>query len=86
MGSVDTTPPSDETIRPYARQLPRQDEVKKLIHWLVKIYLEIDDAEYVSIVQEELQYSGYSKELVDIGTEALFHYGNKYKRYKNFNR
>jgi DNA primase len=54
------------------------DEVKKLIQWLVKIYLEIDDAEYVSIVQEELQYSGYSKELVDIGTEALFYYGNKY--------
>jgi hypothetical protein len=54
------------------------DEVKKLIQWLVKIYLEIDDAEYISIVQEELQYGGYHKELVDIGTEALFHYGNKY--------
>lgn len=54
------------------------DEVKKLIQWLGKIYLEIDDAEYVSIVQDELQYGGYSKELVDIGTEALFHYGNKY--------
>lgn len=54
------------------------DEVKKLIQWLVKIYLEIDDAEYVSIVQEELQYGGYSKELVDIGTDALFSYGNKY--------
>lgn len=53
-------------------------EVKKLIQWLVKIYLEIDDAEYVSIVQDELQYGGYSKEMVDIGTEALFHYGNKY--------
>lgn len=54
------------------------DEVKRLIQWLVKIYLEIDDAEYVSIVQEELQYGGYSKPVVDIGTEALFHYGNKY--------
>ena len=54
------------------------DEVKRLIHWLVKIYLEIDDAEYVSIVQDELQYNGYSKEIVDIGTEALFNYGNKY--------
>jgi DNA primase len=54
------------------------DEVKKLIQWLVKIYLEIDDAEYVSIVQDQLQYGGYSKEIVDIGTEALFHYGNKY--------
>lgn len=54
------------------------DEVKKLIQWLVKIYLEIDDAEYVSIVGDELQYGGYSKELIDLGTEALFHYGNKY--------
>ncbi len=54
------------------------DEVKKLIQWLVKIYLEIDDAEYVSIVQDELQYGGYSKEIVDVGTEALFSYGNKY--------
>jgi DNA primase len=54
------------------------DEVKRLIHWLVKIYLEIDDAEYVSIVQDQLQYNDYSKEIVDIGTEALFHYGNKY--------
>lgn len=54
------------------------DEVKKLIQWLVKIYLEIDDAEYVSIVQDELQYGGYTKEIVDIGTEALFSYGNKY--------
>ena len=54
------------------------DEVKRLIQWLVKIYLEIDDSEYVSIVQEELQYGGYSKEVIDIGTEALFNYGNKY--------
>ena len=54
------------------------DEVKRLIQWLVKIYLEIDDAEYVSIVQEELQYGGYSKDVVDAGTDALFHYGNKY--------
>jgi DNA primase len=53
-------------------------EVKKLIQWIVKIYLEIDDAEYVSIVQDELQYGGYSKEIVDIGTEALFSSGLKY--------
>lgn len=53
-------------------------EVQKLIQWLVKIYLEIDDAEYVSIVQDELQYNGYSKEIIEVGTEALFHYGNKY--------
>ncbi len=54
------------------------NEVKKLIHWLIKIYLEIDDSEYVSIIQDELQYGNYSKEIVDIGTEALFHYGTKY--------
>ena len=54
------------------------DEVKKLIQWLVKIYLEIDDAEYVSIVGDEIQYGGYSKDIIEIGTEALFHYGNKY--------
>lgn len=54
------------------------DEVKRLIQWLVKIYLEIDDAEYVSIVQDEIQYGGYCKEIVAIGTEALFQYGNKY--------
>jgi DNA primase len=54
------------------------DEVKKLLHWLVKIYLEIDDAEYVPIVQEELQHGGYGKEVVDIGTDALFSHGNKY--------
>jgi DNA primase len=54
------------------------DEVKRLIQWLVKIYLEIDDAEYVSIVQDELQYGGYSKSIFDIGTDALFQYGNRY--------
>lgn len=54
------------------------DEVKRLIQWLVKIYLEIDDTEYVSIVQDELQYNGYSKEVVDVGTAALFQYGNRY--------
>ena len=53
-------------------------EVKKLVEWLVKIYLEIDDAEYVNIVQDELQYGGYSKDVRDIGTEALFSYGNRY--------
>lgn len=53
-------------------------EVKRLIHWLVKIYLEIDDAEYVRIVQDELQDGGYSKEIREVGMDALFHYGTKY--------
>ena len=52
-------------------------EVKKLVQWLVKIYLEIDDAEYVSIVQDELLNSGYSKDVKGIVTEGLFNYGNK---------
>jgi DNA primase len=53
-------------------------EVKKLVQWLVKIYLEIDDSEYVRIVQDELQDAGYSKEVREIGADALFHHGNKY--------
>jgi DNA primase len=53
------------------------DEVKSLVQWLVRIYREIDDAEYVSIVQEHLQNSGYSKEIRDIGTDALFNHGNR---------
>lgn len=52
-------------------------EVKKLVQWLVKIYLEIDDAEYVAIVQDELLNSGYSKDVKGIVTDGLFNYGNK---------
>lgn len=53
-------------------------EVKRLFQWLVNIYFEIDEAEYVPIVQDELQAGGYSKEIRDIATDALFNYGNKY--------
>ncbi len=53
------------------------DEVKKLVQWLVKIYREIDDSEYVPFVQEQLQSSDYGKEIRDLGTEALFHHGNR---------
>jgi DNA primase len=56
----------------------RHDEVKKLFRWLVTIYSEIDDSEYVTIVQDELQYGSFGKELINIGTEALFNHGNKY--------
>lgn len=52
-------------------------EVKKLVQWLVKIYLEIDDAEYVSIVQNELLNSDYSKDVKGIVNDGLFNYGNK---------
>lgn len=53
-------------------------EVKRLFQWLVKIYFEIDEAEYVPMVQDELLAGGYSKEIRDIVTEALFHTGNTY--------
>lgn len=56
----------------------RHNEVKKLFQWLINIYSEIDDSEYVPIVREELQDGGYGKELRDIGTEALFNHGNRY--------
>jgi DNA primase len=52
-------------------------EVKKLFQWLVKIYFEIDEAEYVRIVQDELAEGNYSKEIRDVSTDALFNYGNK---------
>jgi DNA primase len=47
-------------------------EVKRFVYWLVNIYQEIDEAEYVTIVQDELNSGSYSKELIDVGTEALF--------------
>jgi len=56
----------------------KHPEVRKLFEWLATIYSEIDDAEYLNIVQDELQQGLYSKELVNIGTEALFNNGNKY--------
>lgn len=54
-----------------------QDEVKKLVQWLVKIYREIDDSEYVAFVRDHILYEGYSKEIVDVGTEALSNHGNR---------
>ncbi len=52
-------------------------EVKRLFQWLVKIYFEIDEAEYVPMVSDEVMTGGYSKEIKDIVTDALFNYGNK---------
>ncbi len=54
-----------------------QNEVKKLVQWLVKIYREIDDSEYVAIVRDHILYSDYSKEIVDVGTDALSSHGNR---------
>jgi len=53
-------------------------EVKKLFQWLWTIYFEIDEAEYVTIVLDEVNAGSYGKELRDVVTEALFNYGNKY--------
>lgn len=52
-------------------------EVKKLVHWLTKMYFEIDESEYVQMVQDELNDGGYTKEIKDLGTDALFKHGNK---------
>lgn len=53
------------------------DEVKKLVQWLVKIYREIDDAEYVSVVQDHIQSSDYCREILEVATDALFNHGNR---------
>ncbi|MFA5584808.1 MAG: DNA primase, partial [Bacteriovoracaceae bacterium] len=56
----------------------RHDEVKKLFQWLVDIYSEIDDSEYVNIVRNEILHGGYSEAINKIGTEALFKESNRY--------
>jgi hypothetical protein len=53
------------------------DEVKKLVHWLVKIYREIDDSEYVAFVRDHILYGDYSKEIIEVGTDALTKHGNR---------
>lgn len=53
------------------------DEVKKLVQWLVKIYREIDDAEYVSMVGDYVQQNGFCREVQEVTTEALFKHGNQ---------
>lgn len=54
------------------------DEVKKLFQWLVDIYSEIDDSEYVNIVRDEIQYGGYSQDINKLGIEALFKESHRY--------
>lgn len=53
------------------------DEVKKLVQWLVKIYREIDDSEYVAFVRDQILYGNYSKEIIEVGTDALAAHGNR---------
>ena len=52
------------------------DEVKKLVQWLVKIYREIDDSEYVAFIKDHILYGNYSKEIIEVGTDALQAHGN----------
>lgn len=53
-------------------------EVKRLFQWLGKNYFETNDAEYVPMVQNELQAGGYTKEIRNIVTDAVLNYGTKY--------
>ena len=53
------------------------DEVKKLVQWLVKIYREIDDSEYVAFIKDHILYGNYSKEIIEVGTDALQAHGNR---------
>ncbi|MBY0518534.1 MAG: DNA primase [Bacteriovoracaceae bacterium] len=49
-------------------------EVKTLILWLTKIYLEIDEQEYVSILSDEVFSEKYGREIKGVAAEALEHY------------
>jgi DNA primase len=49
-------------------------EVKELIHWLVKIYLEIDEQEYISIISNEVFSESYGREIKNLAAEALEEY------------
>jgi DNA primase len=49
-------------------------EVKTLILWLTKIYLEIDEQEYVSILSDEVFSDKYESEIKGVAAEALEQY------------
>lgn len=51
-------------------------EVKDIVLWLVKIYLEIDEAEYAEFVKAKVFSGNYTKEVVDVVSEALFESGS----------
>jgi glutamyl/glutaminyl-tRNA synthetase len=46
-------------------------EVKELILWLGKIYLEIDEQEYVSILSDEVFSEKFGHEVKNVAAEAL---------------
>lgn len=47
-------------------------EVKRLIQWLVDIYLEIDDQDYIGVVLKEVNTGNYSKEVTNIIGLSLY--------------
>jgi len=49
-------------------------EVKELVPWLVKIYLEIDEQEYVPILSDEVFSDRYGRELKNVAVQALEEY------------
>ncbi len=49
-------------------------EVKELLVWLIKIYLEIDEQEYVPILSSEVFSERYGRELQSLVAEALDDY------------
>ena len=49
------------------------NEVKQFILWLKKIYLEIDDNEYINIIKTKLSSDEYNKDIKDLVASALFH-------------
>lgn len=49
-------------------------EVKELVLWLVKIYLEIDESEYITILGDEVFSGRYGQEIKGIASEALEQY------------
>jgi DNA primase len=50
--------------------------VQLFVQWLKKIYLEIDDNEYVNIVKTKLSSEEFGKEIKDIVASALFHFSH----------
>lgn len=52
-------------------------EVKDLVQWLVQIYLEIDELEYVNYLKEQIFNGGYCKEIETLGSEALFQHSQQ---------
>ena len=53
-------------------------EVKRILAWLCDIYPEIDESEYVTIVQDEILGKGFGDDITNAVTSALFEMGAPY--------